>query len=147
MPASPSPAASSRASRLPFAEALRAPTTATIGARQQHSARPSTVSTGGASSTAASMRRIERLAPAQQPAAEPLDRGEFRLGRARAGVTGAPSRADRRGSASIAAAAEPKRRSSAKNVTGPTLSVRLRRSQSRRSCGSRSRAARASHPF
>ena len=28
-------------------------------------------------------RRIERLAPAQQPSAEPLDRGEFRLGLAR----------------------------------------------------------------
>ena len=57
-----------------------------------------------------------------EPAAEPLDRGEFRLGLAprRAAVTAARQTA---GSASSAAAAEPKRRSSAKNVTGPTPSV------------------------
>jgi len=53
IPDSPSSAASSRARRRPLAEALRAPTTATIGARII-SGRPSMVSTGGASSTAAS---------------------------------------------------------------------------------------------
>ena len=80
MPASPSPAASSRASRRPLAEALRAPTTATIGAASQqfgaaeHGQHRRRVLDRG------EQRRIERLAPAQQPAAEPLDRGEFRLG-------------------------------------------------------------------
>jgi hypothetical protein len=52
-PASPSPAASSRAMRRPLAEALRAPTTATIAACSNWRL-PSTVNTGGASSTAAS---------------------------------------------------------------------------------------------
>jgi hypothetical protein len=47
------PAASSRASRLPFAEALRAPTTATVGA-VSNPGRPNTVKTGGASSILAS---------------------------------------------------------------------------------------------
>lgn len=52
MPSSPSPAARSCASRLPLAEALRAPTTATIGAART-SPLPSSDNTGGASSTAA----------------------------------------------------------------------------------------------
>ncbi len=52
-PPSPSPAANSRAKRRPFADALRAPTTAIIGCPKS-AVWPSTVKTGGASSTAAS---------------------------------------------------------------------------------------------
>jgi len=52
-PASTQLAARSRAKRRPFAEALRAPTTAIMG-RRSNSAWPSTVRIGGASSIAAS---------------------------------------------------------------------------------------------
>ena len=63
----PSPAAMSRAKRRPLAEALRAPTTATIGAAQQLRL-PEHGQHGGASSTAASALGISRLAPADERA-------------------------------------------------------------------------------
>jgi hypothetical protein len=53
MPPRPSAAARSRQKHRPLAEALRAPTIATIGL-PSNSARPSTVKIGGASSTAMS---------------------------------------------------------------------------------------------
>jgi hypothetical protein len=51
------------------------------------------------------------------------------------------------GTISSAALAEPKRRNIAKKLIGPIVSVRHSRSQSRRSCGSSSRADRARLSF
>jgi hypothetical protein len=51
------------------------------------------------------------------------------------------------GTISSAARAEPKRRNMAKKLIGPIVSVRHSRSQSRRSCGSSSRPARACLSF
>ncbi len=109
IPASPSPAARSRARRRPLAEALRAPTTATIGARSisasaEHGQHRRRILDRGERA------RIERLAPADEAAAEAFDCRQFRLGLAPAHGDHRARRRCRRGSASSAAAAEPKRR-------------------------------------
>ena len=147
-PASPSPAASSRARRRPLAEALRAPTTATIGALQQL----------GAPEHGQDRRRVldrgerARIEPAR-PSRRAARRARSSAASSRFGL-GARDRGDgrarspRRGEARqrLERGARPSRSGAAarKSVTGPIVSVRLSRSQSRRSCGSSSRAARAS---
>src|ERR1700730_15323842 len=78
MPPSPSAAARSRQNRRPLAEALRAPTTATIGL-PSNSARPSTVKIGGASAIRQAA-RVGRLAPADELCPETLQCGELGLG-------------------------------------------------------------------
>ena len=78
-PPCPRPAASSRARRRPLADALRAPTIAIIGPGQQlggaeHAQHRRRVFNLG------ERRRITGLAPAQEPAAETGEGGEFGLG-------------------------------------------------------------------
>ena len=81
-PARPSPSARSRARRRPLAEALRAPTTATdrlveqLGLAEHGQDRRRILDRGERA-------RIERLAPADEPAADAVERGQARLRRRR----------------------------------------------------------------
>ncbi len=134
-PARPASRARLRANRWPAAEAMRAPTTA-MARRCKRAGSPRVQITGGGGSSAAksggktgSTAAIRR-APSRAPASSSLSASACE------GVRGGAARPPRRarsGRASMARAAEPKRRISWAKVTGPTESVRASLSQSRRS--------------
>ena len=90
--------------------------------------------------------RVERLAPADEAPADAFDRGQFRSAASRrvATATAAPREPRHR----VERGARPSRSGATARRTLPARRLAAaRRSQSRRSCGSSSRAARAPQPF